>query len=177
MKTLLPELLSPRRAKKSPRVQRARTPQGDLSPSEPRLRSNSTIVKSDSARWRRLSTPDSIEPTDYNSVTVLKQRIDAEKMLLDAELKQLNNCDSESDEFLALEKRTKERTKIIQALENTLGVQENVVLTEGSIQFRLSSADDFVQAWCVIEFPVIKLYKKQTVGFDIYVFVKMKDFY
>jgi len=117
-----------------------------------------------SPRWRRQSSPDCLSPRSSNNPEdILRKKLKVEEGLLHAEMLRMLASRLNSNECIALQQKIRERTSLVSAMRNTLGVHENVVLTEGYIKLRHSSSEEFTKYWCVIEYPMLKIFEKEKV--------------
>lgn len=124
-------------------------------------------------QWRRQSTPTLLSPrANSNPEKVLQKKLELEESLLVSETQRLLSLPKNNPERVLLQQKVNERTRLVEAMKSTLGLQQNILLSESYIRLRHSTSEDFKKYWCVIEFPSIKVYETDRVSlFSLCIFM------
>lgn len=108
--------------------------------------------------WRRQSSP---LPVPDNPVSILRQKLEEEEKLLLLETEKMLSATSIEREELW--KSINRRRSFVNAMKSSLGVQENMVLSEDYISIRYSPSEEFKRVYCIINYPFIRVLKSESV--------------
>jgi len=127
-----------------------------------------SVKATTSPNWKRLSAPNSITPrASSNQELVLKTKLNEEELILRDDIARAMTYKKNSRQRQSIQRKIDIRTNLVNAMRNTLELQENVVLNSGYIQLKKAQAENYQKFWCLIEYPYIKLYKTEKVGIFI----------
>mmetsp|Transcript_37259 Transcript_37259/g.64025 ORF Transcript_37259/g.64025 Transcript_37259/m.64025 type:complete len:750 (-) Transcript_37259:39-2288(-) len=126
--------------------------------------------RSPTIKWRRLSADDNLpSPRNYsNQEYVLKKKLSKEESLLGQEFETLLSMPKNCKRRQSLKRRIEIRTDLVNAMKGTLDVQQNVVLNSGYIQVKIVNDENFSKRYCIIAYPVIKVYHSDKEFFPIH---------
>ena len=132
------------------------------------------IKVSTPANWKRLSAPNSVTPRcSSNQELVLKTKLNEEELILRNDIARSMAYKKNSRQRQSIQRKIDIRTNLVNAMRNTLELQENVVLNSGYIQLKKAQTENYQKFWCVIEYPYIKLFKSEKVRiFIIFLFIE-----
>ena len=98
-----------------------------------------------------------------NPETVLKKKLQKEESLLLKDTERMLEFPKDSEERFDIQKKIQVRRNLVDAMKKTLGVHENLILSEGYIKLRQSNNDSYVKYWCVIHHPNLRLFQTEKV--------------
>ena len=121
--------------------------------------------------WQQFSAPN-LSPRSpkgtSNQEDMLKKKLQKEEAMLQYDIEEARLYQKDSDQRRKLEQKIEMRKNLINAMKNTIEVQENVVLNSGFIKVKRSISDDYTKYWCVLNYPTIKLYSSERVSILYY---------
>jgi len=111
--------------------------------------------------WQQFSAPNRSPRGTSNQEDMLKKKLQKEETMLQNDIEEVRLYQKDSDQRRKLEQKIEMRKNLINAMKNTIEVQENVVLNSGFIKVKRSISDDYTKYWCVLNYPTIKLYASE----------------